>query len=208
MEMRGREHITSRENSKLKHVRRVRDGKESGWIFIEGVRLAEEALRSALAIRSAFVSTDALEKERIEALAGKLERRGVEVLEVAERLFPSITDTPHPQGIVLTADKPAAGREVLGAAVDARTPPLVLYLNRISDPGNLGAIARTAEAAGVSGAILSMNSAGAFSPRALRASMGSGFRLPFWEGVEPHEAFVWARGRRLKVTAAAAGGSV
>jgi len=188
--------ITSRDNAKLKLARSVRDGRETGLIFIEGVRLAREALRSDLSIRSAFVST-AFSLDPTELLSNTR----INVSKVAERSFASIADTENSQGVVLIAERPTASLDAF-----ISDGPVVL-LHRVNNPSNLGAVIRTAEAAGAAGIVTTTGSANAFSPKALRASMGSAFRLPIVEQVDFSDAIDWAGSKDLLTTAADVSGS-
>lgn len=70
--------------------------------------------------------------------------------------------------------------------------PLVILLHQINNAANLGAVLRTAEAAGISGVVLTKNSTGAFAPKALRGAMGASFRLPIWMNADFFEALDWA----------------
>ena len=79
---------------------------------------------------------------------------------------------------------------------------MFLFLKEINNPSNLGAIVRTAEAAGAIGVIVSKGSADVFSPKALRSAMGSSFRLPVWENAEFSEVLGWAKVHDLVTVAA------
>jgi TrmH family RNA methyltransferase len=79
--------------------------------------------------------------------------------------------------------------------------PIVVFLYETNNPSNLGAVIRTAEAAGAAGVIVSTGSADAFSPKAVRAAMGSSFRLPVWTDVDIGEAIGWAAGNKLQTIA-------
>ena len=159
--------IRSRDNERIKQARRVREGREPGLIFVEGLRLAEECLRSGLEITAAFHR--AAEEPRQQRLIDALAARGVSCHETAPALLDSLGDTVQGQGIVLLARRPAPA--VLQAG-------LLLGLDRVQDPGNLGTLLRTAEAAGVDGIVLLAGCADVYSPKVLRASMGAAFRLP------------------------------
>jgi TrmH family RNA methyltransferase len=194
--------ITSRDNLKLKHAKRVRDGMADDEIFIEGIRLVEEALRSGAQINDAFVSLELAAVERGMDLVDRLSQQGISVSLVEHKLFQSLADTTNPQGIVLVCGRPDTS---LSAFVERSCPgaiPLMVFLNEINNPSNLGAILRTAEAAGVSLVIISKNSADAYSPKALRASMGASLRLNIWENAAFNEAIGWAREKGVAVTAA------
>ena len=196
-EMNHFDKITSRDNDRLANVRRIRDGKVADEIFIEGRRLVEEALRSDLKITGCLVSDqfDAVD------LIDQLSDRGVGVLPVADRLFSSICETKTPQGIVVTAIRPSLGKDAIETRVRSGSLPLVLFLKEINNPSNLGAVMRTVEAADIAGMVISPRSADAFSPKAIRASMGAVFRMPVWEGAEFSQLAVWSEQNGLIVTA-------
>ncbi len=190
------ERIASRDNARLVYARKVRDGKDRTRIFIEGRRLVEEALRSQIHLEECFISTSFDRGEIVERL-GQL---GILVAEVPDRLFSSIADTNSPQGIVVIAKCPETKLSDLENRLASTTVFLVVFLKEINNPSNLGAILRTAEAAGVTGVIVSKNSADVFSPKATRASMGSCFRLPVVPNVTFDEVLDWARTRGLTIT--------
>ena len=182
--------ITSRDNQRLKNAKNARDGKIAGALFVEGLRLAEECLKSGLKINEVFYVETFTENPRGAALVKKLSEIGCELFEVPAALLKTISDTKNPQGLILVAEKPSNGKPRLESA--AQIPfPLVVLLHEVNNPNNLGAIVRTAEAAGVSGLILTKGSANPFSPKALRASMGSAFRVPVWEDADFDAAIAW-----------------
>lgn len=188
--------ITSRDNQRLKQARKARDGKIRDAVFVEGVRLAEETLRSAVSIREVFYTEAFAENERGKDLLKSFSTRRIEIFEVSEQILNSFSDTKNSQGIVLIAAKPETGQTEIETNLK-RNFPLVLLLHEINNPSNLGAILRTAEAAGASGAILTKNSVNAFSPKALRASMGAAFRVPVWENAEFSHILSWAKKKNL-----------
>jgi TrmH family RNA methyltransferase len=195
--------ITSRENAKLKLARKVRDGSERELIFIEGVRLAEEALRSDILIKDIFLLEGFDPSERAADLLKAFHARTASLNEVPEKLFHSIADTKTSQGIILIGEKPDASRRNFEANLTlAENLPIVLLLHEVNNPSNLGAILRTVEAVDAAGVIVSNNSADAFSPKSLRASMGAGLRLNIWANADFDEVLDWARGRNLISTAA------
>jgi len=187
--------ITSRDNSLLRQVRAVRDGKIDELIFIEGLRLCEEAYRSNLAIEAVVVSEELLRKERAAGVIEQLSRVSKRVGSVSEKLLESVSYTKTPQGIIVLAHRPAASEERLTASLNTR--PLLVVLHQINNPVNVGAIIRTAEAAGATGIITTKKTSDPFSPKSLRGAMGSAFRLPIWSGVEYSEMIDWCRRRGL-----------
>jgi RNA methyltransferase, TrmH family len=194
--------ISSRDNAKLVTARKVRDGRIKGSIFIEGLRLAEEAVRSALNIENGFAKSDFGDTQRGRELLDSLHRSNVAIAEVPDRLFDSIADTKNSQGIILIAERPGNGRSRIEEDLRSRDPALVVFLSEINDPANLGAVFRTAEAAGVTGIIVSSRSADVFSSKAVRSAMGASFRLPVWENADFADAIEWARQHGLRTGAA------
>jgi TrmH family RNA methyltransferase len=194
--------ITSRDNSLLRRARAVRDGKITESIFVEGLRLCEEALSSGLKIEAVIHSEEIVHKERAAQLIEKMGRLGDAVSSVSEKLLDSISYTKTPQGIVLLAARPASDE----ATFKARQPasPQLVVMHGINNPVNVGAILRTAEASGVSGAIATAHTSDPFSPKALRGAMGSAFRLPIWTGLDYADVIAWCAERGIRTIAASA----
>ena len=167
--------ITSRDNGRLMAARRVRDGRDKFRIFIEGRRLAEEAVSAGLKITECFLS-DEFED------AGLVASIDAPTFRMSAKVFKTVADTETPQGIILVAERAERVREVVADL------PITIFLSEVNNPSNLGAIIRTAEAAGVGHVILSKGSADPYSPKALRASMGSAFRLGILEGATIEDA--------------------
>lgn len=197
--------ISSPANERLKHARRVRDGREEGLIFIEGERLSEECVSSGLEVVACFHSPHPT--ERSGALIEELLRAGCPVYRVADSVLGTVTDTVHPQGVVVIARRPEFSEADLAAGGEGM--PLLVCLDGVQDPGNFGTLVRTAEAAGASGVVALKGCVDGYSPKALRASMGSAFRLPVVSGLDGNglPGFVRERGLKL-VTASAEGGIV
>jgi len=188
-------HITSRDNSLLRQVRAVRDGKIEELIFIEGLRLCEEAQRSKLEIEAVIVSEELMRKERAAAAIEELSRVSKRVATVSEKLLESVSYTKTPQGIIVLAQRPEASEKRLTASLGVN--PLLVVLHQINNPVNVGAILRTAEAAGATGVITTRNTSDPFSPKSLRGAMGSAFRLPIWTSVAFDEVIDWCRNRGI-----------
>jgi TrmH family RNA methyltransferase len=189
------ETITSRDNSLLKLARSVREGKTTEYIFVEGLRLCEEALRSGLSLEAVIISEELAAKEKpaaiIAALAGAAKRTAL----VSEKLLESVSYTKTPQGIILLATRPETNERRLD--VD-RQQALIVVMHRINNPVNVGAIVRTAEAAGASGIVATAHTADPFSPKALRGAMGSAFRLRVWFGPGYDAVISWMKQREIQ----------
>ena len=193
-------HITSRDNSLLRQVRAVRDGKIDELIFVEGLRLCEEAQRSNLEIEAVVVSEELLRKERAAAAIEELSRVSKRVASVSEKLLESVSYTKTPQGIIVLAQRPEASEKRLEASLTAN--PLLVVLHQINNPVNVGAVLRTAEAAGATGVITTRTTSDPFSPKSLRGAMGSAFRLPIWSDVSFEEMIEWCRKRGIETVCA------
>jgi TrmH family RNA methyltransferase len=188
--------ITSRDNQKLKFARRVREGQESDFIFVEGARLTEEMLRSKLRISDVFVTEKFIRTERGQSFLKFNESN--KLAELPEKLFASLSDTKSSQGIIVICEKPPSGKDFIERNLEKnRKLPLVVLLHQINNPSNLGAILRTFEAVDAVGVITTKNSADAFSAKALRGSMGAALRIALWQDAEFSEILAWSRAKRL-----------
>ena len=174
--------ITSSQNPKLKLVRalqgRPKERHEEGAFLAEGVRLIEEARSAEWPIRFVLYSSGL--SERGQALLGKLQSTGVDVDEVAGDLLQAASETENSQGILAVLE--------LETLPLPDTPNFILIPDQIRDPGNLGALIRTAAAAGVDAVFLPPETTDAFAPKVVRAGMGAHFWLPIhsmdWDEIE------------------------
>lgn len=187
--------ITSRDNALLRLARAVRDGKNTEYIFVEGLRLCEEALRSALEIEAVIISEELLQKQRMANAIATLDQAAHRSASVSEKLLESISYTKTPQGIVVLARRPDSSEKRLSSTLNNNA--LLVVLHQINNPVNVGAILRTAEAAGAGGVITTRNTSDPFSPKSLRGAMGSAFRLPIWSGLTYEKMIEWCRKRQI-----------
>lgn len=184
--------ITSRDNNKLKNARKVRDGREKHLIFIEGLRLVNEALKSELKLSELFISESFSAGEQCSEIITKLKESKIQIYLLPDKIFGSISDTKSSQGIVLISHQPISGKELLESRIKFTDSHFVL-LHQINNPSNLGAILRTAEAAGIAGIITTKSSANVFSAKSIRGSMGASFRIPVWLNADFDEVIDWAK---------------
>ena len=98
--------------------------------------------------------------------------------------------------MIVLAGRPVSGKETL--AKTGEKPHLLVVMDGINNPVNVGAIIRSAEAAGATGVITTGDSSDPFSPKALRGAMGSAFRLPIWNGASYQEAIAWCAEQKIK----------
>ena len=160
------ERITSRTNPRVQRARSLRESKyrkETGRHFIEGDKLVREALTSGVALEIVFVR---------EGYAGSTDFPG-EIIEVTDSVMEALSTAGTPQNLCAVAKTPIMGLPDTFAGT-------VLLLEDVQDPGNVGTLIRTADALGASAVILSPQCADPFSPKTLRASMGSVYHLPVY----------------------------
>ena len=187
--------ITSRKNTHARLARDVRDGREKGLVFVEGVRLCEEAVGAGVEFESALFTPSLVKDERAARLVASLRDVCPRVLAVEEGVLESVSDTKTPQGVVAVVKRPRAGADVIERAGGT---PLVVIMHAVNNPSNAGAMLRVAEAAGASAVITTRGSTDLLSPKSLRGSMGSAFRLPLWTGATFEEALGWCRAHGIK----------
>jgi TrmH family RNA methyltransferase len=187
--------ITSRDNTLARHARAVRDGKVRELVFVEGVRLCSEAIGANLSIEDVLYTERVAQDGRGAALLRALRGASARVSEVSEQVLASVSDTKTPQGIVALVSRPLTNSLALESVrVEV---PLLLIMHRTNNPANAGALVRTAEAAGATGAATTAGSTDIFSPKALRGAMGSAFRLPLWAGASYAEVLAWCQARGI-----------
>lgn len=168
--------ITSSANPKVKQVvqwqTKAKERRSAGIFLTEGFKLLEEAPEEL--IKEIYLTREAAERARTRtALQEKLDKAGYEI--VSQELFSKMSDTRTPQGVLCVMRQPGYSLEQL-ISVDS---PLLVVLENLQDPGNLGTIVRTGEGAGITGVIMSRQTVDIFNPKTIRATMGSIFRVPF-----------------------------
>ncbi len=190
--------IESQSNPKIKNVSRLlnkkRDRYDSRTFVCEGKRIVSDIPRRS--IRELFIS-----ESRADELSALFLKDGIPIEIISDALMKKLSDTTTPQGLLAVVDMPVWKKEeILG------NNPLILVLEDISDPGNLGTIFRVAEAAGVTGIVLSSGTTDVFAPKVVRSTMGSIFRLPFVMAQSFPEVFGWLKGKGVCLFAATLGG--
>lgn len=187
--------VTSPRNPLVKDIRRaVASGglTPDGYCVADGLHLIEEAVRSDRPIKAIVLA----ESVRA-AIDRRFEQIGAQQIRVPDDLFAEIAPTDTPQGVVALV-RPAAW----DMAHVFRAKPFVLILDGIQEPGNAGAIVRTAEAFGVTGVLFLKGTVSPHNPKALRASAGSLFRVPVVAGVDEDLAIAAIAQRKMDLFAA------
>lgn len=172
-----------------------------GLALVEGVRLVEEVLLAKLPIKGAVISADFERTTRGKELTAELESRACPVEEVSPRVLGALADTDTPQGIVAVVEP----RKWKPDEIPLTPASVLLVVDGVQDPGNVGTLLRTAHALGAAGTIVLRGTADVLSPKALRAAMGATFRHPFVT-LEDAAFITWARAKEVTLWAAAADG--
>lgn len=171
------ETLISDKNPLLKEVRRLAAGGapgEDGLVLAEGPHLLDEALRSEIEIHAVILAESAGE------IPHDMRLGATRVVRVLDGLFNKLASTESPQGVLALVRLPewTSGELLKGT-------PLVVVLDGVQDPGNAGAILRTAEAFGATGAVFLKGTVSPSNPKCLRASAGSSFRVPVVSEIPP-----------------------
>lgn len=191
--------IRSKHNPALKRVGAILAGKELGGLVLEGDRLVDDALRAGHGVELVLVAADRVER------AKELADRAGSVRLVEPGLLDRVSALRTSPGVLGVTTVPAS---LDPAELEATGDGLVLVVAGMADPGNLGALARTAEAAGARAILCLDGGASPWNPKALRGSMGSLLRLPVAFGQHATRvAGMLAEGGWRSVTAATRGGA-
>jgi len=196
--------VRSRSNPLFKRLRALKGraaGLEGGMCLLEGPKLVAEALAAGVTIAEAAVNRRVVERPAGATVLSELRARGVPVRQMDDRLLAALSDAETSQGLVALAHRPDSEEARLFDET-----PLILVAVGIQNPGNLGGLLRTAEAAGATGACLLEGCADPFSWKALRGSMGSAFRIPLVRGDRVGPALDRLEERGLRVLATSARG--
>ena len=189
--------ISSKDNKKIRYIRSLLEKgnirKKSKAFVVEGIKLVDEALEYGKVLE--VVCSESLYDEIISGdLSGNrllaendknitnYVKKGSSLLVVSDTVLKSMSETKTPQGILAVAEMPdyrLLDKGFLEQAYTKNGKIKLLVLEDTADPGNLGTIMRTAEAAGVTGVIMGKGTVDIFNPKVVRSTMGSIFRLPF-----------------------------
>jgi RNA methyltransferase, TrmH family len=224
-------HINSPYNPRIKDAVRLRDRRhreKQGRILIDGVRELQRALGAGVRVGMAFVCESLCRGEETQALLAALASSGCEVLQVNESVFDKLAFGQRTEGVVGIAETPRPTLDSLAlswggsstatpsgssitatpsGAVGADVASLVAVLEGVEKPGNVGAVLRSADAAGVSAVIVADPRTDLYNPNAIRASLGTIFTIPVCQSTSG-AALAWLRERRFAILAARVDGSV
>ena len=169
--------ISSKDNELIKHIKKLKDKKhrdESNEYIIEGVKLIEEAVKENARIKKIIVCEDTTRTYEIPTHI-MYEIAKYECVYVTNKVFASITQVTNPQGIMAIIEKGDTN-----VPIDY-TQDIIVALDDVQDPGNLGTILRTVDSIGLNQIIVSKGTADAFNSKVVRSTMGAIFRVKIIE---------------------------
>ena len=193
--------ITSRDNALIKKVIKLHTAagrKKAGQYFTEGIRSVGQALDVKAPVAEVIFS------DRVHGLGGggelmdRVREAGLRTVEVSENLFKAMCDTESPQHIMAVIDIKECDREGILSIKE----PLLLIVDGIQDPGNLGTIIRTADGAGASAVLLLKGTTDPYSPKVIRSTMGSLFSIPVLREKDAGELFDTLHKKGIRLIAA------
>lgn len=198
--------LTGSQNPLIKEVRALKSKsgrEEKGLYLIEGIRFVTEALKENIELRYVMFSETYLSDRGSQDLLRSIEESSLDSYVIPDSLFASISDTQTPQGILAILNlerKQLKDTELAGE--------LLVILDTIKDPGNLGTIIRTADAAGCGGVIVPDGCVDVYNPKVLRSTMGSIFHVPVCHCSNIAEAMNTTRKCGFKLCASHLEGSI
>ncbi len=190
--------ITSPQNPRIKRAVRLRTSRgrrQQQRMILDGTREIRRAYRAGIALAEVYVCAELCEADT-QALVGQLSREGVELIEVTEPVFRKLAYGERGEGLVALAPLPAVDLERLAPPPHA----LIAVLERVEKPGNVGAVLRSADAAGVQALILADGTTDLYHPNTIRASLGAVFSVPVAAAPAP-QVRAWLNQRGFTILA-------
>ena len=196
--------ISSTGNNRVRELiqlqKKAKERNNRDIFIVEGPKMFGEIpsdrLQESFASESFFEKNPALFKDREEPVL------------LSDHVFEYVSDTKNPQGVLaLVRQYHYTLKDLLGTGKTSR-PALIMILENLQDPGNLGTILRTAEGAGVTGILLSSTCVNLYNPKVIRSTMGSIYRMPFVYTNDLHADMKWLQAQGIRLYAAHLQGSV
>lgn len=169
--------ISSKDNEFVKHIKKLKDKKyrdESNEYIIEGIKLIEEAINEKAKIKQIVICEECTKTQEIPKRL-MYEIASYECIYVTQKLFTSITEVKNPQGILAVIEKQNNEKEI------DYSEDIIVAVDDIQDPGNLGTILRTVDSIGLKQILVSKGTADSYNPKVVRSTMGAIFRVKIIE---------------------------
>ena len=164
--------ISSKDNEFIKHIKKLKNKKYrdlNNEYIVEGIKIIQEAIQENTKIKQIVICDEAEQTSEIpKELMYEIAK--YDCIYVTQKIFNSITDVSNPQGILAVIEKPS--KNEIGYSED-----VIIVLDNIQDPGNLGTILRTVDSIGLKQIVVSKGTADAYNPKVVRSTMGAIFRI-------------------------------
>ncbi len=194
--------ITSKDNEVIKNIRKLKEKKfrdDSNEYIVEGIKLIEEAIEENVKIKKIVVCEECIKDNCIEQkLLYQIAK--YDCIYVSEKIFGLLTDVVNPQGMLAVIEKTSSEDKI------KYTEDIIVVLDGIQDPGNLGTILRTVDSVGLSQIILSKTSVDAYNPKVVRSTMGAIFRVNIIEAEDLVETLKNMKKHKYKIVATSLAG--
>ncbi len=198
--------ITSVSNDQVKHIvslHKIKGRKESGEYIIEGKRFVAEAFLRKASVRKIYYVNLRFEDSGFRKIMDLAEEQGIEIEEVTDPVMRKMSSTEEPQGILAVVRK----QYFDWGDIEINAESLILILDRLRDPGNVGTILRTALAADVRNIIVTKGAADIYNPKVLRSSMGAIFSQTILTDTEPEDIIKFCRQQNCTLAVSSMEGS-
>lgn len=165
--------ITSKDNEQIKHIRKLKEKKYRDYYkeyVIEGVKLIKEAIQEDAKIKTIIACDNCVKNEEIDPKV-MYEIAKYNCVYVEEKVFHSITDVQNPQGLLAIMSKEEEKDEI------DYSEDIIVVLDNVQDPGNIGTILRTVDSIGLKQIIVSKTSGDVYNPKVVRSTMGAILRV-------------------------------
>jgi tRNA/rRNA methyltransferase len=192
--------ITSKENEFIKHIKKLKDKKyrdQSNEYIIEGIKLIQEAIQEKAQIHQIVICEDC-EKSGIISQELKYEIAKQECVYVPQNIFKTISEVSTPQGILAIVEKNNIKNK--DSEIDYNQD-IIVALDDIQDPGNLGTILRTVDSIGLKQILVSKGTADSYNPKVVRSTMGAIFRVKIIECEKLSETLKQVKAHKYQVLA-------
>lgn len=195
--------ITSKENEVIKNIRKLKEKKyrdTANEYIVEGLKLIEEAIEEKVKIKKIVVCEECLKDDSIDSkFLYKIAK--YDCIYVSSKVFGLLTDVVNPQGLLAVIEKESSEDSI------NYTEDIIVVLDGIQDPGNLGTILRTVDSVGLSQIILSKTSVDAYNPKVVRSTMGAIFRVKIIESENLVETLKNIKKHKYRIVATSLGGT-
>jgi TrmH family RNA methyltransferase len=192
--------LTSTDNSRVKNIIKLRKAayrRQTHTFIIEGYRELGRAINSGIRIKEIYFCPELFSKGNEQKLILRAGRTHTAIFEVSEKVYAKITFGNRKEGLIALADEPHLSL----ADIPEKENPLIVVIERIEKPGNLGAIIRTAYAAGADAVIAADTQADVYNPQAVRASIGTLFSMRVIAAASP-VVIQWLKARNIQIVCA------